>query len=776
MRTTAPPLAAAALALLACAPIAGAGLVAHWPLDTDASDATGNGFDGAVVGGTVTFGEPGAAMATGSAASFPDTGHIDIPYSADLFKGTQGPGGAESFTIALWCNPTDLTGHNSPFTGREDTGTVHGPIIYNTPGNVWSYWAGNAGGSGAWNPIDSAASATIGTWQHIAVTYDATTTTRKMFVDGAEVASAQVGVSPNGQRDFHIGSGQDDGLNFYWSGLIDDVGVWDVNLTEAEIASAIANGVPGALPDPRAQVPGGLTVVTGADSTTIDVEITNGGEANTLTILDYEVSNDTNFGLSGNSGSILPGMTGFASVEFFANGGTGTFQTDLFIDTDDPINSTVTVPITVIVRDPEIATAGELDFGVLPVGTLGADASLTVENLGAAADLEISAVTVTGTNAAQFTIDSFPAAIAAGGTGDIEVSFDPAGIDGGFSAQLEIASNDIVTPVVTVPISATVTVPEPLVAWWPLDTDSTDASGNGFDGVDQGAITYAQPGANAATGGSAAFTGAEHIDIPWAEDLNTRSFSITLWAYPTAAGGGGGFYRSPVTNRDDVAPGGAFRHGWILYNTNGGAWSFWNGGGTGAMGGWNGLNGPAVIVDEWHHLALTYDAASNTKTMYVDGSAVATQNPVAFSPNNGDAPTADPGYTYENEDLHIGGGGDTGTSFRWEGRLDDVGLFRTALTQEEIAEIMTAGVASQANSAPFAITDITRDSATQATISWNARPGSLYAVWRAIGGLGADDWQELDDSVLAESEDATYTDATIPAGATEAHYRVSLPE
>ena len=54
--------------------IASAGLVAWYPLDNDGSDASGNGHDGSVVGGTVNFGQAGANAATGLSASFPDNG------------------------------------------------------------------------------------------------------------------------------------------------------------------------------------------------------------------------------------------------------------------------------------------------------------------------------------------------------------------------------------------------------------------------------------------------------------------------------------------------------------------------------------------------------------------------------------------------------------------------------------------------------------------------------------------------------------------------------
>lgn len=230
------------------------------------------------------------------------------------------------------------------------------------------------------------------------------------------------------------------------------------------------------------------------------------------------------------------------------------------------------------------------------------------------------------------------------------------------------------------PASATV------IAWWPLDSNANDASGNGHDGILVGeGVAFGMPGAGGETGSSADFAGTGHFDIPWDPDLNTRSFTVSLWANASAAGGS---YRSPLTNRDESDTNGTFRHGWIVYNNSEGIWAFWNGGGPGSNGFWNSFNGSAVVINEWHHIAVTYDHDSNTKSIYTDGVLAATTHPVAFSPNDGTAATANSSWIYQNEDLHIGGGGDRGTGARWEGGLDDVILFDEALNQQEIQDIM----------------------------------------------------------------------------------------
>ena len=149
---------------------------------------------------------------------------------------------------------------------------------------------------------------------------------------------------------------------------------------------------------------------------------------------------------------------------------------------------------------------------------------------------------------------------------------------------------------------------------------------------------------------------------------------------------GGGSFRSPITNRDDVAPGGAFRHGWIIYNNNAGLWSFWNGGGTSGDGGWNVANGPAVTTDTWNHIGITYDSATNTKQIILNGAVVSTTNSVAFSANNSSLVDGF-AHTHEDEDIHICGGGDDGTGFRWTGGIDDVTIWDNALSVAEVDQI-----------------------------------------------------------------------------------------
>ena len=691
-----------------------ADLVAHWPLDNDAADATGNGHDGAVVGGTVNFGQPGANAATGDAAAFPNNGHIDVLFDTALNPGTQGVDGSGSFTIALWANSSNNGGFNSPFTTREDNGvSVNGPIIYNNNAGNWSYWAGNNGPPGAWNALNGPA-VPLNTWQHVAVTYDSATLTRKMFIDGAEVLTANLGVSPNALRDIHIGSGQDNGLNFYWNGLIDDVGFWDEALEQVEIASVMNNGIGGGVADPNLSARGSYNLTFDGVDGSFSIPIGNIGETQDLNIVGTPViggDDAANFSVVTVPGPIGPGATADLECSFDPLGAAGLFEATFDIASDDPLEPSKVITVLMTFRDPFVSGPAVIDFGILASGAGAQVVQVTIENPGIS-QLDITGITLTGSDAGNFLLGTF-SGIAGGGAIDVDLTFNSNGQEGSFVADLTIESNDPIVPSLIVPIVARVEFNNPLIAHWPLDTDATDATGNGFDGaVVGGTVNFGQPGANAATGTAASFPDNGHIDVLYDAALNpgekapagADSFTIALWANSTNNSG----FNSPFTSREDSDS----VNGPIIYNNPSGNWSYWAGN-NGPSGQWNAINDGPVPLNTWVHVAVTYESADTRRKMFVDGVEVINQV-LGVSANS-------------QRNIHIGSGQDDGLNFFWNGLIDDVGLFRVALTDEQILAVMNNGVASfnKSSKFPFSVSNAPND---MLTFLWDSQAGKLYNV------------------------------------------------
>jgi hypothetical protein len=215
-------------------------LIAHFPLDSD-----GNSANGAFTASTVTdveFTGSGANGNTGGSAVFNGSSSlIQHDWSADL--------NPESFTLALWAKSEGGAGAwNSPVTSRHDLNPdSQGYLIYdNQPDGNWTFWSGNGTAEGNWQVLDGPA-ATLGEWEHVAITYDNTTETKRLYINGVLAVEAADSITPNDTTPFNIGAGEDTGTGFHFAGEIDDIGLWDIALTDSQIKVAMNNGVAAAL-------------------------------------------------------------------------------------------------------------------------------------------------------------------------------------------------------------------------------------------------------------------------------------------------------------------------------------------------------------------------------------------------------------------------------------------------------------------------------------------------------------------------------------------------
>jgi hypothetical protein len=507
------------------------------------------------------------------------------------------------------------------------------------------------------------------------------------------------------------------------------------------------NGIVSSFADPALSTPDAVMVDLDGTVQNLDIPIKNAGQTQSLTISAATFGDDSNFSVTTLPDSIAPGQTGNITIAFNPLGETGNFSADLQITSNDSLKPARIISISGLIRDPMLVSDQTLDLGKTTNG------SLTITNSGATRRLNISAYNITGRDAEKFKVSGPASLTAGGGTGNVDVSFDSQGEEGNFIASLEIVSDDPLVPKAIIGLSAEVPFGDILVAWWPLDIDGTDASGNGFDGTIEGSLTSAE-GANATTGGSLTFDGGSRIDVPFDQNLNPNDFTVTMWANALSTGG----FASPITSRDDVN-GGVSTHGFIIYNDNGGNWNFWTGDGN---PGWDTLPAGPVLTDTWTHLAISYDSITETKSFYVDGVLAASDTAAnQYSPNG----------TVEMEVLHIGAGQDDGFNFFFEGKIDDVGLFRAALSEQDINTIITNGVGG--------FTGATRDLVItalnlgpgdgQVTITFDSVSNATYIVERSTDLII---WDELTDNLNSDGEITTFTDLSLPAGTAKAFYRV----
>jgi PKD repeat protein len=155
-----------------------------------------------------------------------------------------------SFTITAWINPANLDDRR-PILAKQGT-----MVSGNTRGFMFS--AGTASGDGKLefemfssdNTADktwliSSQALAIGQWQHVAVTYNFTgngSSTAKLYIQGVEVASSSTAVGPlqgNPQPLLLGGYSWSAGYSRYFDGLLDDVRVYDRQLTPLELLEII---------------------------------------------------------------------------------------------------------------------------------------------------------------------------------------------------------------------------------------------------------------------------------------------------------------------------------------------------------------------------------------------------------------------------------------------------------------------------------------------------------------------------------------------------------
>lgn len=212
--------------------------------------------------------------------------------------------------------------------------------------------------------------------------------------------------------------------------------------------------------------------------------------------------------------------------------------------------------------------------------------------------------------------------------------------------------------------------PEDAVGVWLFDEGkgevAEDISGHGQDGEVLASVKWTKGKFDDALEFPGTVTGTSYVRIPYNADQDLVEHSITAWIKVTPTAGDWQLIvckwqphdvrnYSFLTQKDTGLPMAQF--------TSGGAAQ------------WKTAMGRTVLTDDqWHHIACTYDGS--VMKIYVDGVM------------EGQVTTAE-------GDLNPG---DLTIGSRWAGThpttgiIDDVGLFKVALEEDEIADIMNNGL------------------------------------------------------------------------------------
>ncbi len=218
-----------------------------------------------------------------------------------------------------------------------------------------------------------------------------------------------------------------------------------------------------------------------------------------------------------------------------------------------------------------------------------------------------------------------------------------------------------------------------LVSYWPFNGNTNDESGNGNNGVVDGAILTSDR--NGIANSAYNFDGlSSHISVSSLNNLQYKPISYSVWINPIVLNTvnytlGGGLV---ILGRDWS---GNYNQGALLI------WDYPSGGENNSIayyiGQSVGQTNYTPSLNQWTFIVMTLDG-NDTLNFYVNGTLVNSQ----YYPTNStlDGP------------FKIGGGTDVAINsnrFLFNGKLDDIGIWNRALTQQEITNLYNSTSTSE---------------------------------------------------------------------------------
>jgi len=199
------------------------GLVAWYPLDGTAVDASGNGHDGTVHGAAATsdrFGSSSSAMLFNGSSDY-----IEIPH-AEVFMFDS------SFSLSAWVRPARIDySYAGQIVCKAQTGNEWN--LFFRDGDIISFFEYGSGTNVELSavPIGSA----VNSWHHVCSVYNAATGLQSLYWDGTRIAE-QSAPLPETNYTGAVGIGAEaDVPQGFFEGTIDEVRIYDRALTESEI-------------------------------------------------------------------------------------------------------------------------------------------------------------------------------------------------------------------------------------------------------------------------------------------------------------------------------------------------------------------------------------------------------------------------------------------------------------------------------------------------------------------------------------------------------------
>ena len=651
------------------------GLVAYYPFNGSANDASGSGNDGTAINGVSYIPSP-----LGSAASFSgNSQYISLPNTISNYQ---------DISVTFWVNTSDSNPNGFPFGEFLISRDISGYAL------DWNICLGQGrkidfvtDGDELLTPQDLASNS----WVQVSCVADSINQVKVLFVNGQEVASASWLPNPfaNNLVPIFIGASTvDTGSHAFFIGGMTDVRIYNRGLTTNEV-QAIYNAESGQCTPP----PSGIISWWSAEGNALDQAGTNNGALmGPVTYTNGEVGQAFNFdGASSyifvtNSASLNP--PGAFSIEgwiYLTNDAPQSMILSKWGDRGEYDDSrsyalSTIAGLGLLFSISDLANQENNAFQQITInGVLTLNAwthvAATYDSTTGIRNLYVNGtnvLSITNTPVAVYA-SSTPVTIGAWlrGSGDVEGYFpgliDELSLYGRALSGSEIQAIYIAGSAGKCPDNCT-PPPTGLVGWWTGDETATDVL-NVNNGTLLGGTSYASGEVGQAFQFSAA---GDQVSVPTSGfPIGTNDRTIECWVYINSFIPGEGatfaFYGSSGID------GGSYSLG--AYSDQRVFFSQWG----------SGLFGPVLTTNQWYHVAVTSEGTNTT--LYLDGTNVVS----GYVPFNTPAGTQ----------LFMGGIYYPSATYQMIGLIDEASIYNRALSSNEIAAIYNAGSGGKCNSHPF---------------------------------------------------------------------------
>jgi hypothetical protein len=209
-------------------------LLAWYSFNGNANDLSGNNHNGTVIGTTLTSDRFGNAS---SAYMFSNNNYISVPDNSISLR-------PQNVTISAWaCYTAAPTWVHLLFAKNVGSGMPESIGLYYV--NFNTFWSGNIGGPSFTGPtVDVPHSPSVAIWYHFVYSFDDVNDVQRIYLNGVLSATGAVTQSIGyDAQPWTFGCELENGSpNFFFTGKIDDIGIWSRTLTPTEVNNLYCSG------------------------------------------------------------------------------------------------------------------------------------------------------------------------------------------------------------------------------------------------------------------------------------------------------------------------------------------------------------------------------------------------------------------------------------------------------------------------------------------------------------------------------------------------------